>query len=226
MKIVGIYVIQNPIGQLYVGQSRHLNQRAESHRCGSARNQPKLQESFDVYGPVNHEVVLVKEMSDSCSDLELDSAEEHYLEMLKYCGFGILNSRGAGSRGTHSDEARAKISASKRGVSVGPLSAETKAKISESQIRRFLNPEARAALSAAQMGRVVSTETRQKLRIANQGKVLSKATRIAISESKKGSKASPETKLKMSAIRKGKKLSNETRKRMKQAWVLRKLKAK
>lgn len=273
MRVAGIYVIQNPVGYVYVGQSRNIQKRIGTHRRGDVRGQPVLRQSLDTYGPENHEITLVLEMSLDCSPEDLDKAEEHYLEMLRYCGHGILNSRGAGWHGRiseetrqklslcrHSDETkqkmsrakigrklskehcakiglfhrgkvvsaatRMKISQARAGVSIGSPSAETRAKMSESQKRRLSSPEARAALSASHMGRTFSAETREKIRQSNLGKVRSESTRKAISESKKGSKASPETKLKMSMSQKGRKVSDATKLKIKESWILRKAKLK
>jgi hypothetical protein len=85
---------------------------------------------------------------------------------------------------THSAEARAKMSAAKKGKE---RSAEHAAKI-----------------GAANKGREVSVETRAKLRAARTGSVHSAETRAHMSLAKKGSVHSAETRAKISAMQRAK----------------------
>mgnify|MGYP001482890123 CR=1 FL=1 len=83
------------------------------------------------------------------------------------------------------EEAKRKRSEAQKGIPRGPLSEETKAKMSAVRKGRKLTPEHCAAISAGKMGHAVSVETREKL-----------------SESHKGHKHSPETRAKMSESQK------------------------
>lgn len=52
IKIIGIYKITSPSGKIYIGQSRDLDKRLKSYKCGSSKTkgQPKLYNSFEKYG--------------------------------------------------------------------------------------------------------------------------------------------------------------------------------
>jgi group I intron endonuclease len=98
----------------------------------------------------------------------------------------------------HSDETKAKISASKTGRK---LAVEHVAKISAGNKGKARTPEWRAALSAAGMGHEVSEQTRAKLSAANLGKKNAPLThehRAAISAAQIGKTKSPEHRAKLS----------------------------
>lgn len=69
----------------------------------------------------------------------------------------------------HSEQSRAKMSESRRGVKRGPMSEAQKEKLRAKALLRTFSPEHRAKIGAASRGRVCSPETRQKLREAQIG---------------------------------------------------------
>lgn len=96
----------------------------------------------------------------------------------------------------HSDESRAKMSASRTGKKRGPMSAEHRANLSAAKMGIKLPPctdETRAKLSAAIKGRTFSDEWRAKLSAAARGRTSSDETRAKVSAAGIGRKQSPET---------------------------------
>ena len=90
-------------------------------------------------------------------------------------------------------------------------SDETRAKISASHIGMKPSEETRSKLSASRTGKKASVETKEKLSILGTGRKPSDETRSKISAAKIGKKQSEEHKAKTSAARTGKKHSDETK---------------
>jgi len=87
-----------------------------------------------------------------------------------------------------------------KGKKMGPLSPETRQKISEGHKGRTFSPEHKQKLSEAAKGKILSPETRQKLSEAAKGRTRSAETRQKMSEAKKN--MSLETRKKISEARK------------------------
>lgn len=97
----------------------------------------------------------------------------------------------------------------------GPLSAETRAKISTANIGKTYGPcsdERKAKISAKAKGRPVSDETRAKMSVSLKGKRVSYETRAKISASKQN--ISDETRAKLAKASTGRIISDETRAKM------------
>lgn len=73
--MIGIYKITNPIGEIYIGQSLDIEMRWLGYRRSKANKQPKLNNSFLLYGVMSHvfEVVCV------CDSCELNAIEIYYI---------------------------------------------------------------------------------------------------------------------------------------------------
>jgi len=143
----------------------------------------------------------------------------------KDLGTGILRNLTDGGEGIsgyrHAEETKAKIRASNKrsgrvphnkGKTCGPLSTETKAKI-----------------SAALKGRTISEEHRENMRTAKKGFKHSEEARAKISAATKGVKRSPlsdEHKAKLSAAGRGRTHSEETKQKMRESYAKRKANAK
>lgn len=97
----------------------------------------------------------------------------------------------------HSKEARAKMSAARKGKARGPLSAKHRANLSAAKRGKKhsqpVSAEHRAKLSAAGKGRIISEEWRAKLSAAATGKRLSAEHRAKVGQAGKGRKQSAET---------------------------------
>lgn len=169
------------------------------------------------------------------------SLEELYIALLgrKDKGTGILRNRTDGGEGCsgfiHSDEARRKISESKKGKKRGPQSEEHRRRISESMKGKSPSEEHRKKLSEAKKGITKSEETRRKLSEAKKGNQNGKGkrseeTRMKMSEAKKG-KAPPnkgkspseETRMKLSEAKKGITKSEEHKRKMSESQKLRRI---
>ena len=111
----------------------------------------------------------------------------------------------------HSDETRAKMSASHIGRITGP---ETRVKMSLAHMGQSVPPEVRAKISRGLVGRVKPAETKAKLSVAGMGHVVSLEARAQMSASRRGMSLSPETCAKISAALTGRPVSPETRARM------------
>lgn len=130
----------------------------------------------------------------------------------------------------HSDEARAKLSASTNSWLADP---ENRAKMSASRKGRIITPEWRAKLSEAGKGRVISPETRAKLSKAAMGNKRTEGykptdeVKAKMSARMKGNKIwlgrkhTPEQIAKMSAAHLGRKHTAESRAKMSMSQTLR-----
>ena len=110
----------------------------------------------------------------------------------------------------HSEESKAKMSASKKN-----MSDETKAKMSASKKGRFVSEETKAKMSASHKGKINgprSEETKSKLSDINIGKKHTEESKAKMSAIKKGKVVSEETKAKMSASKKN--MTEETKAKM------------
>lgn len=89
IKIIGIYKIISPSGKIYIGQSRDLDKRLKSYKCGSSKTkgQPKLYNSFEKYGILTHEFEIIEE----CDFELLNIRERYWQDFYDVCGDGGLN---------------------------------------------------------------------------------------------------------------------------------------
>ena len=123
---------------------------------------------------------------------------------------------------TKTDAARSELFLNKSNgggkfANYGPLSDETKKKISESNKGRTFSAETKKKISDTLKGSTLSAETRQRLSEAKTGKKRmphSAEAKKKISEANKGKIRSAETKKKMSKAQKGKTFSAESKKKM------------
>lgn len=141
---IGIYKITNLLtNKCYVGQSQRVKKRVAEHfrllRLGSHTN-PKLQRSYDKYGPEAFTWSLEVECDNS---EELDKLENAFLqgnaEFDEPAMFNIANEAKVPMRGKrHSEKTRLQIANSKRGR-VEHVTPEYRSKLKASQTRRFFS---------------------------------------------------------------------------------------
>jgi group I intron endonuclease len=167
------------------------------------------------------------------NSFECDSEEDAFelemflIECLKESGVKLTNCTdgGEGASGhVHSEEVRARMSAFRKGRPCKPHSAETRAKIKESNKGKVRSAETRANISRAGKGMIrkpFSEEHKANMSIAAKKNGISEACRTAAIIKKTGSTASTETREKMSRSlkgktpwNKGKAMSEETRAKM------------
>ena len=114
-----------------------------------------------------------------------------------------------------SAETRAKMSAARKGVKVGPTgpkSAEHRAKLSAALKGRPTGPKSAehlAKIGAALKGRIRSAETRAKLSAANKGRPRSAESRAKISAANKGKIRPAEHQAKINAALRGRSVKGE-----------------
>jgi group I intron endonuclease len=143
-KKVGIYKITSPTGRVYIGQSWDIGNRRCCYKTKPDNGQPKIYNSIRKYGFDNHTFEIIHELPKDVSQDVLDEYEILYITQYKECGFKMLNIKGGGSYGKHSQETKDKISKVNKG------------RIRNDNIIRNKNM-------------IISEETRQKMKLAKLG---------------------------------------------------------
>lgn len=119
--ITGIYRITSPTGKIYIGQSRVLVFRFNQYKNVNCSNQIHLYRSLKKHGPDKHIFEVLRYLPNSIEQKELDKLEQIYIDAHKAAGFILLNVKGAGANGLHSEETKKKISAAHKGKSTGRI---------------------------------------------------------------------------------------------------------
>jgi group I intron endonuclease len=149
MKKIGIYKITNPVGAIYIGESKDIEKRwnrdYKNLRC---KNQTRLYNSFMFYGVENHTFEIIKE----CTVKEIPYYERYYQEYYNVLDreYGLnLKLRNVGEKKeVYSDETREKMSESKKKLYESgyinhnkgtKASDESKKKMSDSQKKLYEN---------------------------------------------------------------------------------------
>jgi len=210
--VSGIYQIRNTInGKVYIGSTvRPFQKRWQQHRrhlAAGTHHSDHLQSAWLKYG----QEAFAFEVVQDCDPLECVPLEQQFIDSTKSADrqFGYNASPTAGSPlGTkHSDEARARMSASATGKPKSaaaiektaaahrgrPKSPSQRAKISQSLTGRTVTEERRRKAADAMRGRKLSEEHRQKLADIRRGKGFSDEWRKNIAAAKRGLKQTPET---------------------------------
>jgi hypothetical protein len=107
------------------------------------------------------------------------------------------------------EERKSRVSAKMKGVPRGPMSEETKKKLSEAKKGRPLSEATKAKMSATTKGRKMSEEQKALLSKVKSGRPMSQAAKDAQSLACKGRLISAETKVKISQALVGRKLSEQ-----------------
>lgn len=74
--MVGIYKITNPLGKIYIGESKNIEKRWYYYKILSCKNQRKLYNSLKKYGPDSH----IFEVIEECSFENLYERERYWQE--------------------------------------------------------------------------------------------------------------------------------------------------
>jgi len=164
---IGIYCIRNTVnGKVYIGQSWEIEKRFITHKQGQHNNH--LTSAFKKYGidSFDFSILITVPENDACQEM-LDSLEDKYINQ-----FGSMNQlkgynqRHGGSRGKLTEEAKLKVSKSKKGKNKGinsplwgvPKTEEAKRKMSLAKKKAYMgdgNPF---------FGKTHSEEARDKIR--------------------------------------------------------------
>lgn len=214
-----IYVIQCLVsGGVYVGQTiRDVTERWIEHRKqlrGNRHGTPHLQAAWNKYGEQAFEFCVIETFA---TIAETNDAECFYIQYFRSIGVRLYNSRLGGRNGRMSDEAKAKISASKIGHK---KSAEELVRRSETR-RGFKHSEE----TIARMRQLRhSDESKEKNRVASTGRKASDETRAKMSAWQIGRKMSAESVEKMRLTKIGRTASAETRAKQSAAQLARRKK--
>ena len=150
----GIYLITNPDGGVYVGQSTDLKSRIRKHK-GALRS----------YGCFEHIVSVITELPSDVSQDVLDEYERIYINQYKECGVLVFNLMGGG-------------------VKTYEHAQSSKEKFSSWQTGRKLSQEHKDNIGQSGKGRTHSEETKQKMRQWNLGKKMSEESKKKMREAK------------------------------------------
>ncbi|MHA1380697.1 MAG: NUMOD3 domain-containing DNA-binding protein [Candidatus Helarchaeota archaeon] len=209
-----IYMIKNKVnGKIYIGQTTDKRgYRADLTLSQIKYNyNPHLYNSFAKYG---RDCFVIKIVDSGKDQEELNQKEEYYIQKYNTLDqdYGY-NIRHGGSHGKHSEEAKERMSQTRKG---SVLSEEHRRKIGEAKKGNILSEDHKRRISKANkgnkhfLGRKHSEETKRKMSEAkkgekhyNYGNNHSEETKKKISKALKGRVFSEETKRKMSEARKG-----------------------
>ncbi len=194
VQIICIYLIKNPTGRIYIGQTWDLCKR---YKSGVSPSQRLLYRSYQKHGKENHTKQILHQFIGEIAQRDLDYWETHYIDLYKADGFNLLNIREGGGNN-------------------GALSKETKDLIRKRKLDWIkLNPEKQKTITAAacavNKGAKRSADTKKLMSQSASGKQRTDEHCKNISKVKKG-KPSPfkgkslsaESKIKLSNSLKGK----------------------
>ena len=212
--MIRIYQLIDPITCRirYIGQTtQSLEHRLYGHvNCKARRHVTCWIQSLKQHGlrPKIELVLLVENKN------EANNVESLLINFYRSTGYELTNSAqgGKGKAHRHSEETKARISASKMGhppYMLGfKMSTETKAKMSAAQKGRTFTEETKARMSIAQKKRKpISNETREKMSAAskghnrNPGLKHTDEAKVKIAAASTGRKHTEESKAKMSSKR-------------------------
>lgn len=192
--MTGIYKITSPSGKVYIGQSRVLKSRLSTYKNVNCPNQIYLYRSLKKYGFDSHKFEVLRYFSNGVEQKYLDSIEQIYIDAYKAAGFILLNIKGAGANGLHSEETKKKISIAHKGKSIGRIPwnkglktpDHVRSKQSNAAKTRTYTEESARALLAKRKARIPWNKGLKGVQIAwNKGVPFSKETRLKMSKSAK-----------------------------------------
>lgn len=150
--MTGIYKITSPSGKVYIGQSVNIKKRIYAYKSLACKEQPILYRSFVKYGVENH----VFEVVEHCEFDQLNTRERYWQELYEVIGKNGLNCQYTNTKEKkiivsestkekhrkrcgenhpswgkkRTQEQRERMSKAKRNIKKGPMSEETKKKLS------------------------------------------------------------------------------------------------
>lgn len=118
--MVGIYKITNPKGQAYIGLSKNIEKRFQSHKKLQFKGNVKLRESLVEHGGDSHlfeviEEVNISTLGRSQANNLLQIRERYWINHFKTFGGGLNANRGGSGCGSHTPESKRKISEALKG---------------------------------------------------------------------------------------------------------------
>lgn len=207
MTTIFIYALKDPRDGLikYVGQTKDLKERLKKHNCDFRNNTPKTAWLKKLKAErLKPELIVLQEVDgDNWKDAEI-----YWIAKLKANGMKLKNITvgGEGRKGPVSNETRKKLSIAGKGRT---LSDEHKKRLREFHLGRRQTDEAKAKISKANLGRKHTADSLKKMSEARKGVPKTAEHRKKISEGNKGKVFSKETRNKMSIAKAGWKPSKE-----------------
>lgn len=115
--MVGIYKITNPEGKSYIGLSKDIEKRFQSHKALQFKGNNKLRESLIKYGKDSHlfeilEEIDISKLTKPQADGLLRKHERYWINTYKTFDNGLNENRGGSGCGSHTPESKQKISKS------------------------------------------------------------------------------------------------------------------
>lgn len=121
----GIYKLTNPIGEVYIGESKNIDKRWSSYACLDVKKQPKIYKSLLKYGWINHK----KEKLEFIDDPEVRKQKEvQYIELYDSFNNGLNSTKKNRGPSYLSIESRNKISKIHKGKKKPMTSEKLKGK--------------------------------------------------------------------------------------------------
>lgn len=154
--MIGIYKITNPKGKIYIGQSIDIEMRFYRYKRLNVSGQHKILSSLKKYGVDNHKFEVLLEC-ESCQLNELERYFQDVFDVTNKNGLNLVLTTSKDRTGKMSDEAKKRISNTKKGKFVGN--------------------------NHPFFGKTHTEESKEKMRVGNSGKIASLETRLKMSKS-------------------------------------------
>lgn len=132
----GVYAITSPSGRRYIGSSVNIAGRWRGHICdlrAQRHHSSVLQKTYDKYG----EAALIFTVLEYCAPDALLLREQHYIDATpKAVRYNVCTTAGNRLGMTHTPEARAQMSATRKGRKLPPEWRERLAQLNRERARR------------------------------------------------------------------------------------------
>lgn len=171
--MIGIYLIENPKGLVYIGQSTNIERRLYYYSKLSCKDQSLLYNSLQKYGFENHKVEVLCE----CDVSELNERERMFIQQYQSNNrkFGLNLTTGGQDYWNHTEETKLRMSEAQKG--------------NKKAFGFKQSEETIAKRTSKTRGKKRSDAFRKRLSEVNLGKKLSKEQREAMSKRMKGKNA-------------------------------------
>jgi hypothetical protein len=137
--MTGIYKVTSPTGKVYIGQSWDIKSRWFTYRGLHCKDQSIIYRSLSKYGADKHTFQVIHELPKDVSQEVLDVYETLYWEQYKQT-VSMMNAKGPGKGGKHSEETKQKMSEGAKGR-VSPTKGK---KLKEEDIRKRVETKRRS----------------------------------------------------------------------------------
>lgn len=193
VQIICIYLIKNPTGRIYIGQTWDLNKR---YKSGVSPNQRLLYRSYQKHGKENHTKQIIHHFIGEITQQDIDYWERRYIDLYKADGYELLNIReGGGNNGALSNETKELLRQRKNEwIKLNPEKQKTiTAAACASNIGKKRSEDTKKLMSQTATGKQRTEEHCNNISKAKKGKPssfkgksFSEASKKKLSESKKG----------------------------------------